>query len=92
MISIRVVISGKVQGVGYRAWTVGTASKMALKGWVRNRSDGTVEAVFHGEEEVIHRMVEACKDGPAASHVNGITSYHYTEEFPDMGFVAKPTL
>ncbi len=44
--TIRVIISGRVQGVGYRAWTVAMAGDSGLKGWVRNRSDGTVEAVF----------------------------------------------
>jgi acylphosphatase len=91
-LSIRVVISGRVQGVGYRAWTVAAASKMQLKGWVRNRNDGSVEAVFNGEEADVHAMIEACKEGPPASRVNSIESYAWKEEIEAGPFVARPTV
>ena len=89
--SIRVIISGRVQGVGYRAWVIATASQQGLRGWVRNRSDGSVEAVFHGEESKIFAMIEACKEGPPASRVNSIESFTYKDEISEGPFAAKPT-
>lgn len=89
MTAIRVVISGRVQGVGYRAWTVAKAGELKLKGWVRNRSDGTVEAVFSGEH--IDAMIEACKEGPPAARVTGIDSYAWKEAVNDDCFTARPT-
>lgn len=89
--TLRVVITGRVQGVGYRAWTVKTASSLGLKGWVRNRSDGSVEAVFHGMKETIESMVEACKKGPFMARVDGIQSFKWEQAVEDMAFVAKPT-
>ena len=60
----RVVVRGRVQGVGYRAWTEDTAILNGLDGWVRNRRDGTVEAVFAGPAEAVDGMIEACRRGP----------------------------
>jgi acylphosphatase len=62
-------VRGQVQGVGYRAWTEYTALTRGLQGWVRNRRDGSVEAVFIGSEEAVAAMVEACRIGPAAALV-----------------------
>jgi acylphosphatase len=67
-----VVIRGRVQGVGYRAWTEVTALDHGLEGWVRNRRDGTVEALFIGPEENVGTMIEACRNGPPGSRVNSI--------------------
>ncbi|MFW0777043.1 MAG: acylphosphatase [Rickettsiales bacterium] len=92
MSSLRVIIHGRVQGVGYRAWTVKTASGLGLKGWVRNRSEGTVEAVFHGGENVINNMIEACKDGPLMARVDRIESFAHDEQVNEERFTAKPTL
>ena len=72
MKAVQVIISGRVQGVGFRAWTRSNARKLALCGWVRNRRDGTVEAVFSGKTEAVDTMIHACKDGPLASRVMGI--------------------
>lgn len=88
--TIRVVISGRVQGVGFRAWTVATAASMGLQGWVRNRGDGTVEAIFSGRDESVISMVEACKVGPPASRVNAIECFTCKEEVSGP-FMAKPT-
>jgi len=88
---IRVIISGRVQGVGYRAWTVKKASDMGIAGWVRNRSDGTVEAVFYGDEGKVMAMIEACKDGPMIARVNRIESFAHNEPVTDKGFTAKPS-
>jgi len=92
MKTIRVIISGRVQGVGYRAWTVAMASDSGLKGWVRNLSDDTVEAVFHGEEAVVNAMLEACKEGPTAARVSKIEYFEWNETVDDGPFRAKPTV
>jgi acylphosphatase len=67
-----VLIHGRVQGVGYRAWTEDTARQLGLQGWVRNRHDGAVEAVFAGPGETVLKMVEACRQGPYGAHITGI--------------------
>ena len=67
-----VTIRGRVQGVGYRAWAEVTALELGVEGWVRNRRDGTVEAVFAGSEEVVLTMIEACRDGPPGADVTAI--------------------
>ena len=68
----RVVVRGRVQGVGYRAWTEDTAILNGLDGWVRNRRDGTVEAVFAGSAEAVEGMVEACRRGPDSARVDAV--------------------
>ena len=68
----RVVIHGRVQGVGFRAWTEMTAVEQGLEGWVRNRRDGAVEAVFAGAEEVVRAMIELCRAGPSGARVDVI--------------------
>ncbi|MBB4286687.1 acylphosphatase [Roseospira goensis] len=71
--TVRVSITGRVQGVAYRAWTEQTARRLGLDGWVRNRADGSVEAVFQGPPPAVGRMVAACHDGPPAARVTGVT-------------------
>ncbi len=58
-----------MQGVGYRDWMVRTARRLGLSGWVRNRADGTVEALVHGPADDIVALVEACRVGPPAAAV-----------------------
>jgi acylphosphatase len=71
--SIRhVVIRGRVQGVGYRAWTEYAALKRGLQGWVRNRRDGSVEAVFSGPAEAVAEMIDACRKGPRGARIETI--------------------
>jgi len=65
-----VLVRGRVQGVGYRAWTEYTALERGLQGWVRNRRDGCVEAVFIGSDDVVAAMIEACRNGPASARVD----------------------
>ena len=67
-----VTVSGRVQGVFFRAETQAMALKEGLSGWVRNLPDGTVEAVFEGEEEAVDRAVEWCRRGPRFARVNHI--------------------
>ena len=64
-----VAISGRVQGVFFRSRTKREADRRDVKGWVRNRNDGGVEAVFEGEEEAVKAMVEFCKRGPVGAKV-----------------------
>ena len=66
---VRVVISGRVQGVWYRGWVVDEALARGLDGWVRNRRDGTVEAVFQGVPAAVAEMVTACRRGPPMANV-----------------------
>ncbi len=73
MNSVHVVIAGRVQGVGYRYWLSREARAAGIRGWARNTSDGTVEAVLAGEDEAVARLVERCKEGPAAARVTSVT-------------------
>ena len=66
------VIRGRVQRVGFRAWTEYTALERGLEGWVRNRRDGTVEAVFAGPPQAVAAMIEACRRGPPGAHVDDL--------------------
>jgi acylphosphatase len=68
----RVVIRGRVQRVGYRAWAEHVALQRGLEGWVRNRSDGAVEAVFAGPATVVEGMIEACRLGPPGAQVDAL--------------------
>lgn len=67
-----VVIRGLVQGVGYRAWVADEASRRALEGWVRNRRDGSVEAVFTGASDTVAAVIALCKQGPALARVDAV--------------------
>jgi acylphosphatase len=68
----RVVIRGRVQGVGYRAWVEHQARRLGLQGWVRNRRDGSVEAVFEGAEDVVTSMTTSCRGGPSSARVDDV--------------------
>jgi acylphosphatase len=70
--SVRVCISGDVQGVGFRAWTERRAVALGLFGWVRNLEDGHVEAVFSGPDEAIEVMLAACREGPRHARVTNV--------------------
>ncbi|SDH05481.1 acylphosphatase [Roseospirillum parvum] len=71
-ISLSVRITGRVQGVWYRGWTVEEATRRGLSGWVRNRADGSVEALFHGPADAVSEMVAACHQGPPAARVREV--------------------
>jgi acylphosphatase len=68
----RVVVHGNVQGVFFRDTTRQKAGEHGVAGWVENRSDGAVEAVFEGEPDAVERMVEFCRDGPRGADVNEV--------------------
>ncbi len=67
-----VIVRGRVQGVGFRAFVEREALRRGLEGWVRNCRDGSVEAVFAGEPSVIAEMIEACRRGPRLSRVDAL--------------------
>ena len=67
-----VTVRGRVQGVGYRAWLEDEATVRHLEGWVRNRRDGSVEAVFAGPEDVVSEMVASCRRGPSSARVDAV--------------------
>ena len=79
-ISVRVRIEGRVQGVGYRYWTEGVAADLGLTGWVRNRRDGSVEALFAGPAADVRQMLDRCREGPPASRVTAVTILEEGEE------------
>ncbi len=70
--TVHVLIHGRVQGVGYRAWTHHQAELHGLKGWVRNCRDGAVEAVFSGPEDLVEVVLKACRQGPRGAVVERV--------------------
>jgi acylphosphatase len=91
MRSARLRITGRVQGVGYRAWMMQVAGQLGLRGWVRNRSDGGVEALVIGEEDAVARIIEACREGPFGARVADVAVSDANDD-ASVGFTAKPTL
>ncbi len=67
-----IFITGRVQGVGFRHFTRKNAEDLGVTGWVKNLSDGRVEAVFQGSEEQVEELIQRCKKGPVASYVQNI--------------------
>ncbi len=74
MKAVRVRISGRVQGVWFRAWTEQQATALGLDGWVRNRRDGDVEALFAGPDEAVEAMVAKCWNGPPHASVGAVSA------------------
>ena len=89
--TIRVEIRGRVQGVYYRAWTVNRATELGLHGWVRNRSDGSVEAVFHGLRTAVEEMLKDCHSGPRDAIVESVSAETWSS-FDERGFSQLPTV
>jgi acylphosphatase len=71
-LNVHVLVSGQVQGVWFRASTKQKAEELGLAGWVRNTSDGSVEAVFEGEEKIVKEMIEWCYRGPPLAKVENV--------------------
>lgn len=69
---MHVRVTGRVQGVAYRAWTRAEADLLGLRGWVRNRGDGSVEALIAGPEERVKDMIAAMSEGPGAARVTDV--------------------
>ncbi|HET7804395.1 MAG TPA: acylphosphatase [Pseudolabrys sp.] len=74
-----VVVRGRVQGVGYRAFVEDEAHQRGLQGWVRNRRDGSVEAVFAGPAAEVEPAIEACRRGPFSARVSALDQREGTE-------------
>ncbi|HVW92312.1 MAG TPA: acylphosphatase [Devosia sp.] len=91
MRAVRVTVRGRVQGVGYRAWVEAEASSRGLTGWVRNRRDGTVEAVIGGDDVSVEAMLAAMRDGPAAAEVSAVEVEAWMAEIAD-AFEVWPTV
>ena len=87
----RLTIKGRVQGVGYRDWAMTTGRRLGLTGWVRNRSDGAVEALIVGDETAIGTMIEACRKGPAMARVDAIDIEPLDLDVLPSGFTQLPT-
>ncbi len=82
------VISGRVQGVGYRDWLCDQAARLGIAGWVRNRSDHTVEALIYGEIDAMEELLRACRRGPRAAVVTAIEE-HLAEPPDRPGFIRR---
>lgn len=87
----RLGITGRVQGVGYRDWAMATAQRLGLKGWVRNRSDGSVEALVVGDDDAVGKMIEACRRGPTLAKVDAVDVEPVDLDVLPSGFTRLPT-
>ena len=91
MTCLRVVISGRVQGVWFRGWCVEEARARGLDGWVRNWRDGTVEAVFVGPPEAVEAMATVCGQGPPGSRVTKVERFSHRDPVTP-GFDWRPSV
>lgn len=90
MSSKRLIIAGEVQGVGYRAWVADMATDLGIAGWVRNRTDGTVEVLLSGVADAVEEVARACRRGPRLAQVTDITEA-IAEPPAEPGFRVLPT-
>jgi len=88
--TVHLEIQGRVQGVGFRIWAEREAARRNLDGWVRNRADGTVEAVFAGDEQAVQSMTQACRRGPTHAIVAAVAELDPPPD-PGPGFRVLPT-
>jgi acylphosphatase len=88
---MHVVISGRVQGVWFRAGTKEKADELGLTGWVKNTSTGDVEAVFEGDEPAVREMLVWCRRGPPLAKVTAVkeTQNQYSGAFPDFSILRR---
>jgi acylphosphatase len=91
LIGRRIRIFGAVQGVFFRGWTVQQAGMLDVKGWVRNRGDGSVEVEAWGEAIEVDRLIERCREGPPSAQVDRVEVEETKSEAP-AGFSVAPTL
>lgn len=85
----RLVIAGRVQGVGYRAWMVEKARSLGISGWVRNRADGAVEALIAGDVAAVEELSRLCRRGPRLAEVSSITE-DMSDPPDEPGFMPVP--
>lgn len=86
MSAVRVVVIGRVQGVGFRAFVVREAERQGVTGQVRNRPDGTVEATAHGPRPALEAFVGALREGPRAARVESLESQWFDGAEPPGDF------
>ena len=91
MIAKRLIISGQVQGVGYRDWLIARANALGLSGWVRNRRDGSVETLIAGDVDAVEELARQCRRGPTMAEVSSIRE-DLTEPPDEPGFHRAPTV
>ena len=91
-VAVRVVITGRVQGVWFRGWPVGEAVARGLAGWVRNRRDGCVEALFAGPADAVEAMVAICREGPPAAAVASVERFEAAAADAGASFEQRPTI
>lgn len=87
----RLSITGRVQGVGYRDWVMVIAHRLGVTGWVRNRVDGSVEALVVGDDTAVGQMIEACRRGPAMARVDAVDVEPLDLDVLPEGFTQRPT-
>jgi acylphosphatase len=90
-IAVRIVVEGRVQGVGFRVFAVHEAQRRGLRGWVRNRRDGAVEALVIGEPDAVEAMIEACRRGPRQAQVTSLAR-EPAEDDGSFGFHERATV
>ncbi len=91
-ITRHLLIRGRVQGVGFRNYMAYKAQQLGIKGWVRNRSDGSVEALVQGTADAVGEMIACAQRGPRASEVSGVTVSESTGERDHSLFETRPTV
>lgn len=91
MKATHLLISGRVQGVGFREWLAREAARLGLDGWVRNVGHDTVEALVAGDTEAVEECLRACRRGPPMAAVDSITDTH-AEPPDEPGFVKRASL
>ncbi len=84
------LIVGRVQGVGYREWMVREATRLGLHGWVRNRPDGSVQALVDGDEAAVQVLLVACRRGPVMARVDRIEESFADDPPGEPGFQRRP--
>ena len=91
MIARRILVKGRVQGVFYRAWTVGEAKALGVRGWVRNLKSGAVEIFAIGSADALGRLIALCREGPPAAAVEEVIVESADAE-PLESFETRPTV
>ena len=89
--SVHLRITGRVQAVGYRAWAIDAALRLGVRGWVRNRKDGSVEALVIGDDDRVAAMIAACREGPLAARVTDV-EVSEADDDGSRGFTPRATV